>query len=589
VRRGRISVFLSVLCLLVAIVPAFADQGSRFRPAVTSRGGVIATESMPAAQVGLEVLNDGGNAVDAAVATTFAVGVSRPQSCGIGGGGFMVYRSHKGRTAALDFRETAPAAVTPQTFQGEGIHRTFTGHKTVGVPGTVAGLRAALERFGTISWEDAIAPAESLARNGIVVDEPLHTAMQQNQERLKMFPAAAEIYLVGGQAPYPVGSTLIQEDYAGSLALIADDGPKAFYEGEIADLIVADMERSRQDPVAPGDEGLMTADDLASYEAKWRTPLAGRYRDHRIVAMPPPTSGGIALIEMLNILEGFNLRRLGHSSADHFHFVAEAQKIAFADRGQYVADPDFEDVPTEQLISKRYAASRRQEIDRFQAKTYAPGDLDREQRKDSPGVEADRQGSTTHLSVIDRWGNAVALTCTIEQEFGSAVVAPGSGFLLNNELTDFGDPGTANEAEGGKRPRSSMSPTIVTHGDDAVLVTGGAGGVRIIMGVLHAVVNTIDFGMDVAHAIDAERMDAVRGLPLEIEDVRVNPVDLAELERRGHSLIRLGEYGIRPRVQGAAESRSQRHEDDKRGPQRSKKALREAVSDPRTVHGSVGQ
>jgi gamma-glutamyltranspeptidase/glutathione hydrolase len=559
--RVRRSLLVGPVALLLAISPAFAGQGSRFRPAVTSRGGVIATESMPAAQVGLEVLNSGGNAVDAAVATVFAIGVSRPQSCGIGGGGFMVYRSASGATAALDFRETAPAAVNPQTFQGDGIYRQFTGHKTVGVPGTVAGLHAALTRFGTISWADAIAPAESLARNGTVVDEPLHTAMEQNQQRLKMFPAAADIYLVGGETPYPVGSTLVQRDYADSLALIAEQGPKAFYEGEIAELIVEDMEGSREDPVAPGDEGLMTADDLAAYEVKWRTPLIGKYRGHRVIAMPPPTSGGIAVIEMLNILEGFDIR-------------AEAQKIAFADRGQYVADPDFENVPTRELISKRYAASRREEIERFRAKTYAPGNFGGSNDAEGADVEFDRQVSTTHISVIDRWGNAVALTCTIEQEFGSAVVAPGAGFLLNNELTDFGDPGTANEAEGGKRPRSSMSPTIVTLADSPVLVTGGAGGVRIIMGVMHAVVNTIDFKMDIAHALDAERMDAVRGLPLEIEDARVSEADLAELERRGHQLIRLGEYAIRPRVQAAAAA---------------KHRLREAVSDPRTVNGSVGQ
>jgi gamma-glutamyltranspeptidase/glutathione hydrolase len=571
--RVRASILLCMVALLLAVAPAFATQGSRFRPAVTSLGGVVATESMPAARVGLDVLNNGGNAVDATVATAFAIGVSRPQSCGIGGGGFIVYRSAEGTTAALDFRETAPAAVDPQTFQGDGIYREFTGHKTVGVPGTVAGLHAALTRFGTVSWRDAIAPAETLARNGTPVDEPLHTAMEQNQERLKMFPAAADIYLVDGQNPYPVGATLVQEDYAESLELIAEQGPKAFYEGDIADLIVEDMEHSQENPVAPGDEGLMTAEDLASYEAKWRTALTGTYRGHRIVAMPPPTSGGIAIIEMLNILEGLNISRFGHSSADHFHFLAEAQKIAFADRGQYVADPDYENVPTRELTSKKYAASRRDEIERFLAKTYPPGDLGSKD-PDSSSVEINRQGSTTHISVIDRWDNAVALTCTIEQEFGSAVVAPGAGFLLNNELTDFGGPGTANEAEGGKRPRSSMSPTLVAKKGEPVLVTGGAGGVRIIMGVMHAVVNTIDFNMDIAHAIDAERMDAVRGLPLEIEDVRVSEDDLSELARRGHELIRLGEYGIRPRVQAAAVV---------------KHRVREAVSDPRTVDGSVGQ
>nr|MBA2601734.1 gamma-glutamyltransferase [Actinomycetota bacterium] len=572
----RIFVIFIVVGLLVgSLSVATADQGTRFRPAITSTGGVLATESIQAARVGRDVLNEGGNAVDAAVATVFAMSVTRPQSCGIGGGGFMVYRSAGGTTAALDFRETAPAAMTPTSLSDAGINRQFTGHKTVGVPGTVAGMFEALNRFGTISWERAIESAESLARNGIIVDEALSASMTQNRNRIRLFPATREIYLVGGESPYPPGSVLVQEDQADSLRLILEQGPKAFYEGEIAELIADDMEESRRNPVAPGDEGLMVQEDLAGYEAKWRTPLSGKYRGRRIVAMPPPTSGGIALIEMLNILEGYDVRSWGHSSADHFHHVAEAQKIAFADRGRYVADPDYENVPTHQLISKAYADERRQEIERFRAKTYAPGQFNTGSPSVSARSEADHKGSTTHISVIDRQGNAVALTCTIEQEFGSAVVAPGTGFLLNNEMTDFDPPGTANEAEPGKRPRSSMSPTIVVHQKKPILVAGAAGGVRIIMGVVHAVLNTIDFKMDIAHAVDAERMDAVRGLPMEIEDVRVSPADQAELERRGHQLLRQGEYAIRPRVQAAGTNL--------------KTDRNEAVSDPRTVWGSLGQ
>ena len=573
----RIFVIFVVAGLLVgSLSVATADQGTRFRPAVTSAGGVLATESIQAARVGRDILNEGGNAVDAAVATVFAMSVTRPQSCGIGGGGFMVYRSAGGGTAALDFRETAPAAMTPTSLSGDGINREFTGHRTVGVPGTVAGMFEALTRFGTISWERAIESAESLARNGIIVDEALSASMASNRDRIRRFPATREIYLVGGESPYPAGSVLVQEDQADSLRLIAEQGPKAFYEGDIAELIAADMENSRQNPVAPGDEGLMVGEDLASYQAKWRTPLAGKYRGRQIVAMPPPTSGGIALIEMLNILEGYDVRSWGHSSADHFHFVAEAQKIAFADRGRYVADPDYENVPTSQLISKSYADQRRREVERFRAKAYAPGEFGSGSPSVTAESEADRKGSTTHISVIDRRGNSVALTCTIEQEFGSAVVAPGTGFLLNNEMTDFDGPGTANEAEPGKRPRSSMSPTIVVHRKKPILVTGAAGGARIIMGVVHTVLNTIDFRMDIAHAVDAERMDALRGLPqLEIEDVRVSPADLAELERRGHQLLRQGEYAIRPRVQAAGTNLKTR--------------LNEAVSDPRTVWGSLGQ
>lgn len=571
-RRTIVMVTSVVLCLSLA-VPASSGEGSQFRPPVRSDGGVVAAESMPAARAGVAVLDRGGNAIDAAVASVFALGVSRPQSCGIGGGGFLVYRSASGETATLDFRETAPAAVTPQVFQGAGIYGEFTGHKTVGVPGIVAGMWKALARYGTIDWADAIAPAARLAREGTTVPQTMSTSMAQNAQRLRKFPAAANVYLIGGVSPYPAGSTLVQPDYADSLSLIAKRGPAAFYRGRIARLIVEDMRDSQSSPY-PGDEGLMTRADLASYRAKWRTPLMGTYRGRQIVAMPPPTSGGIAILEMLNLLEGYPMRSFGHSSADHFHFMAESQKIAFADRGEYVADPDFVNVPTQRLIGKSYADRRRDEIKRFRAQeSYPPGSFGRGGERERGS--RNRQGSTSHLSVIDRWGNAVAVTCTIEQEFGSAVVAPGTGFLLNNELTDFEDPGTANQAEGGKRPRSSMSPTIVAQDGRPVLVTGGAGGIRIIMGVLHAIVNRIDYRMDVAHAIDAERIDALQGLPLEIEDARVSPAAQTELQRRGHQLLRRGEYSLRPKVQGAATNLGT--------------GRRAASSDSRSDFGSAGQ
>ena len=567
---------VATMCATTLVLPgASATEGPRFRRAVRSNGGVVATESMTAARVGRAVLERGGNAIDAAVATVFAIGVSRPQSCGIGGGGFLVYRSADGRRAALDFRETAPAAFTPNVFSEPGIHEEFTGHRTVGVPGVVDGMWEALRRFGTISWKRAIAPARRLARRGVPVTPVLASDMAANAERLELFPAAARIYLRDGD-PYRAGSVLRQRDYARSLRSIARRGPRAFYRGRIARLIIRDMKRSGD---YPGDQGLMTRADLASYDAKWRKPVRGVYRGHRIIAMPPPTSGGIAIIEMLNILEGFDLGAFGLSSADHFHLMAEAQKIAWADRNQYVADPDFVDVPTDELISKSYAAERREEIDRERAKKYEPGEF---------GAGAAAAGSTTHISVIDKWDNAVAVTCTIEQTFGSAVVAPETGFLLNNEMTDFGDPGTANEAQGGKRPRSSMSPTIVARRGKPVLVAGGAGGSLIIMGVLHAIVNVIDFDMDIAHAVDAERHDAqltvpgVPGFPLLIEGGRVSARVEAELERRGHEIISIegiwdseADYAIRPRVQAAGVNL------------RTGKTL--GVSDPRTEWGTVGQ
>ena len=537
----------SALLVLACVAGASADEGSLYRESVRTEGGVVATESPAAAGAGLEVLDAGGNAVDAAVATAFALGVAQPQSCGIGGGGFMVYRGADGEVAALDFRETAPEAITADAFQGDGIYTAYTGHKTVGVPGTVAGLNAALERYGTVELSEAIAPAERLAREGFEVPESLTESMGENAGRLRLFPAAREQYLVDGEDPYEPGSTLVQTDLADTLALISRDGPDAFYRGEIADKVVEDMQNAGD---YPGDEGLLTADDLAGYEAKWREPLRGEYRGHEIVAMPPPTSGGIAVIEMLNILEGYDLSEMGQSSADSLHVISEAQKLAFADREEYVGDPDFVDVPTEELTDKGYADDRRSDIAMEEAATaYDPGEFGQGDRASGSGDNP--EGSTTHLSVIDEAGNAVALTCTIEQSFGSGVVAPGTGFLLNNELTDFSDPGAANEPEPGKRPRSSMSPTIVVRDGEPVLVVGASGGSQIIMGALHAVVNTVDYGQGPAQAIDAERLDAQFPPELILEDGRVSATVESELISRGHVVASEGEYSDVPLVQAA--------------------------------------
>jgi gamma-glutamyltranspeptidase / glutathione hydrolase len=534
---------LPAVPLVLVVVFALASsqaaglEGSKFREAVRSDGGVVASESPDASRIGLEVLDGGGNAVDAAVAATFALSVARPQSCGIGGGGFLVYRGADGETAALDFREAAPDAIEPDAFAGSGVYAAFTGHKTVGVPGTVAGMQEALDAYGTRTLAEAIAPAERLAREGFEVSEPLSKEMGNNAERLKLFPEAAQQFLVGGEEPYELGSTLTQPQLADTLALISREGPDAFYDGAIADRIVADMQEAGD---YPGDEGLLTEEDLAAYRAVWREPLTDDYRGSEIIAMPPPTSGGVAVIEMLNILEGYDLVANGQSSVSALHQIAEAQKLAFADREEYVADPDFVDVPTKQLTDETYAEDRRTEIDSEKAGSYGPGDLD-----ENP------ESSTTHLSVIDVAGNAVALTCTIEQPLGSAVVAPGTGFLLNNELTDFSGPGTPNEPEPGKRPRSSISPTIVVENGEPVLVVGGAGGARIIMGTLFAIINTVDFGLDPARAVDAERLDQQPDGKMALEDGRVSPTVQGELKGRGHKIERRGEYEERPRIQAA--------------------------------------
>jgi gamma-glutamyltranspeptidase / glutathione hydrolase len=555
------------ICGLLALVPttSTATEGSRFHPGVTSPTGVVATESPQAATVGRDVLEHGGNAVDAAASTVFALGVARPQSCGIGGGGFMVYRDHNGSVATLDFRETAPAKITSTTFTGPGLYQTFTGHTTVGVPGVVAGMNAALKRFGTISLRRAIAPAEQLAQNGITVLPSLADSIAANQNRIKLFPATAAQYLHDDGTPYAAGETLRQPDMARSLQRIMDDGPSAFYAGKIAHQIVDDMEA----PKLEGEQGLMTLDDLKAYRAKWRTPLIGSYRGREIDAMPPPTSGGTAILEMLNVLEGFDLASAGMSSADAIYDTAEAQRIAWADRNTYLGDPDFVSIPP-QLTDKGYAAQRRAEIDPAQTHAYAPGSFPA-----AAGGDANPNGSTTQMDVIDRHGNTVSLTCTIEQEFGSAVVAPHTGFLLNNELTDFSSPGTANEPAPHKRPRSSMSPTIVAQGGVPILATGGAGGSRIIMGALETILDVVDFGQDLPHAVDAERFDDQGSATLEIEDARVDPAVLAALENRGYTLSRKGEYNIRPRVQLAGI-------DPLTG-------LRTAVSDSRSDQGSLAQ
>ncbi|HEX8102684.1 MAG TPA: gamma-glutamyltransferase [Solirubrobacteraceae bacterium] len=540
---------IMVAAALVAATGASAVRGGKYRPVVaTKTGGVVATESLEASRVARHVLGRGGNAVDAAVSAVFAMGVTRPQSCGIGGGGFMVYRSAGGRIDALDFRETAPAAVRADTFAGPGPHKQFTGHRTIGVPGTVAGMAAALKRYGTISLADAVAPAYDLAATGFPIPGSFSGEAARQTERLRTFPETARNLLTSrGIAPAP-GTKLVQTDLALTLRGIGLEGPDYFYRGPVAKAIVGSMATASQQ--LDGDVGLMTAADLAAYKAVWRTPVTGSYRGFGIVGMPPPTSGGVAIIEMLNLLEGYDLRAAGQSSADELHLLAEAQKLAFADRGAYLADPDQVPQPVETLTSKEYAASRRPEIDPAVAKTYKPGTVPLAGAARREGRDFNPRGSTTHVSVIDARGNAVSVTCTIEQSFGSAVTAPGTGVLLNNELTDFSDPGTANEPAPGKRPRSSMSPTIVTRDARPVLAIGGAGGARIIEGVLHGIVNTVDFGQDPADALDTERIDAA-GSALSIEEGRIPVAVRDDLIRRGHKLAPKGEYDVTPRVNAA--------------------------------------
>ena len=562
----------SMVAALLAVPGASsAHEGTRYRKSVSSKRGVVASVSRQAGRVGIRILDRGGNAIDAAVATILAVGVTRPDLCGIGGGGFLAYRSHDGKVATLDFRETAPRRLKADAFQGVGIYRSFAGHKTIGVPGTVAGMAKAARRFGTMSLRRLIAPARRLASKGVEVTEELSTSMAANTERLRLFPAAAEIYLVGGTAPYPPGSTLVQEDYARSLRRIAEHGPGAFYNGRIAQRIVRDMKRNGG--MYPGDEGLMRLPDLDSYKAKWRKPLRARYRGHNVLAVGPPTSGGLLAIEMFNILKNFRVPRFAPFRANRLHYTAEAQKIAWADRNAYVGDPDFVEVP-KMLARESYATKRSKEIEKDEAKSYDPGER-AGRPTPPPGNDTPGAGHTTHVSVVDKRGNAVSVTCTVEFLFGSAVVAPGAGFILNNQLTDFSEPGSANQAQGGKRPRSSTTQLIISKRGEPVAVLGGAGGPRIPMGVIMTAQNLMDFRANLAHAIDAERLDEPTCCAMSLEGARVLPQVQAELEERGHQIVLEGEYAARPIVQAAGTSL--------------KTGRRVAVSDPRGEWGSRGQ
>ncbi|MCW3023680.1 MAG: Gamma-glutamyltranspeptidase [Conexibacter sp.] len=532
---------------LIAPASASAVQGSRYHEGASGTAGVVASESPAAARAGRDALARGGNAIDAAVTTVLALGVARPQSCGIGGGGFMVYRSPDGRVRTLDFREIAGAAMKADSLSGPGLHKTFTGHLTVGVPGTLAGMATALQRFGTISLPVALQPAERLARLGFHVPTSMSGAMARRQKDLALFPAAAAQYLKDG-APYAPGDTLKQPELAATLRRLQREGPGALYGGVLARRIVRDMRAPRPDTKDPG---LLTVKDFSSYKAVWRAPVHTTYRGRDVYAMGPASSGGQTMIEMLNILEGLDLKGMGETSAQTVTAVAEAQKIAWADRGSYLGDPAFVQVPLAQMLSKDYAAQRRAEIDLNRAGTFAPGVFAAQPLATAraAGKDFNPAGSTTHVSVIDAKGGAVAVTCTIEQEFGSAVVAPGTGFLLNNELTDFSGPGTANEPAPGKRPRSSINPTIMVQGGKPVLVAGAAGGSTIIMGPTLAILDTVDFGMTLPQAVDAQRFDDQGSNKLIIEDARYSPDVLARLRDVGYTLDARGEYAVTPRMQ----------------------------------------
>jgi len=488
-----------------------------------SRQGMVSSAYPLASQAGVEMLKRGGNAVDAAVAAAFAIGVAEPFTSGIGGGGFMLVRMAEPpagaeATAFIDYREVAPLRATPDMYKvvdGKVVGRANeTGHRAVAVPGSVAGMAVALEMYGTLPLSEVVEPAARLAEEGIVVGPFLREAMVRNLDRLRMFPKTARIYLRDGE-PYEVGDTLVNPDYARTLRLIGEKGPGVFYEGEVARALVRDMQVHG---------GLIGFDDLSSYRPAVRKPVTGTYRGYEIISSPPPSSGGTHVIEILNMLENFDVRGMGHGSAAHLHLLAEVFKLAFADREAYMGDPAFVDIPLAGLLSKEYARERVASVDSGRA------------AKPGAGRPAAYEGdSTTHLSVMDSAGNAVALTQTIESFFGCASVLAGYGFILNNQMHDLDPvPGRPNSIAPGKKPLSSMSPTIVLKDGRPFLVVGSPGSKRIITAVVQVLSNVIDHSMGIEQAIDAPR-GHTDGEALHVEG-RVDEAVQQELRRMGHML-----------------------------------------------------
>jgi gamma-glutamyltranspeptidase/glutathione hydrolase len=542
----RRTILASLALVAAALASAAAQEGrSSYKPptpgtyqSVRAEHGLVVAQEKISARIGADILKRGGNAIDAAVATGFAMAVSYPRAGNIGGGGFMVIHLAKtNEDIAIDYREMAPAKATRDMFLGaDGKPDPAKSRDSalgIGVPGTVAGLALALEKYGSgkFTLTELLQPSIALARDGFVVTEDLADTLPQWYRRLAKWPASATIFARPDGSSLKEGDKLVQADLAATLSAIAEQGPRGFYQGPVADKLAKAITDAG---------GIMTTDDLKSYAAVVRTPVRGTYRGYDIVSMPQPSSGGVVLLETLNILEGFQLAEMAQGSAPSLHLMIEAMKRGYADRARYLGDPSFVNAPIAALTSKDYAAKLRAGIDPDRATPSA--DLQ------APALQPHEGNNTTHFSVVDSFGNAVANTTTLNFSYGVGLVAEGTGVLLNNELDDFtAAPGAANafglvgyEANlpgPGKRPLSSMSPTIVLKDGKPVLVTGSPGGSRIISTVLQVIVNVIDYKMDVAAAVAAPRLHH-QWLPDEVRFEPGFPDDvLAALKARGHRVI----------------------------------------------------
>jgi gamma-glutamyltranspeptidase / glutathione hydrolase len=532
--KPRLAVLLPLAFLVISAVAVAQQQPVR------ARDGMVVSQNEVASQVGAQVLREGGTAIDAAVATAFVLAVTHPTAGNIGGGGFIVFRPASGPPEAYDFREMAPARSTGTMFLKDGKYSSDLHHNSylsVGVPGTVAGLHLAWKEHGKLPWKRLVEPAVALARDGFRVTEGLARSLNGVLKSMTPYPASMAQFSKGG-APYEAGDLLKLPDLARTLQRIADQGPAGFYSGETAGLIEKDM-------AAHG--GLITKADLAAYQPKKRTPVIGSYRGYDIIGMPPISSGGIGLLEQLNILEGYDLKGLGFRSAAATHLTIEAMRRSFADRARYLGDPDFvKDMPVARLISKEHAADLRKGISATRASKSSAASFEWP-------IESDE---TTHLSVVDGQRNAVSLTYTLEAGYGAKIVVEGAGFLLNNEMGDFNaGPGLTtadgligtepNLAAPGKRMLSSMTPTIVTKDGSLFMVTGSPGGRTIINTVVQTVSNVIDYGMNAQEAVDAPRLHH-QWLPdrTDYERFGLSPDTVKILEGMGHVLRAGGAQGV---------------------------------------------
>jgi gamma-glutamyltranspeptidase/glutathione hydrolase len=503
---------------------------------------MVTAQEPLAADAGVAALQTGGNAVDAAIATGFALAVTFPYAGNIGGGGFMLIRMADGRTAFIDFREAAPLAATHDMYLDSARQPTrdsIVGYRAVGVPGTVRGFEYAHRKFGRARWDALVDPAIRLARDGVPVSWRMARSLEKSRQRLEQFPESKRIFLNGGTL-YQAGDRLVQRDLAATLVRIRDRGAAGFYEGETAQRIADAMRQNG---------GLITREDLQRYRAVERKPLTGRYRGYDILTSPPPSSGGIGILQMLGMIEGSGYEKTGAGSAATYHYLAECMRRAYADRGAWLGDPDFFAVPTKALLNPRYLAWRRSSIQPGHASSsdgLAP---------ESADLGRFESNQTTHYNIVDADGNAVAVTYTLNGAYGSGVTVPGAGFLLNNEMDDFaakpGAPnmfglvqGEANAIQPGKRPLSSMTPTILSRDGRLFMVLGAPGGSHIISNVLEVMVNVLDFGMNVQDAVDWPRVHHQwRPDKLEVEP-GVSPDTVRILEQYGHTVDAHGDSAL---------------------------------------------